>query len=94
VAALEPDRFLGLHKLTDLRGRGLDPRQPRPPAYLEGLWGFWLKEMPGGRTRLVIGGYQAVRPRWIERFVFSWSSLPGVWIMQARTMAVLKRNIE
>src|SRR5512132_4303240 len=25
VAALEPNRFLGLHKLTDLRGRSLDP---------------------------------------------------------------------
>ena len=42
VAALEPNRFLGLHKLTDLRGRSLDPRQPRPPAYMEGLWGFQL----------------------------------------------------
>jgi proline iminopeptidase len=94
VAALQPNRFLGLHKLTDLRGRSLDPRQPRPAAYLEGLWGFWLKQMPGGRTRLVIGGYQAVRPRWVERFVFSWTSIPVVWIMQARTMAVLKRNIE
>jgi hypothetical protein len=40
VAALEPNRFLGLHKLTDLRGRSLDPRQPRAPAYMEGLWGF------------------------------------------------------
>jgi hypothetical protein len=48
---------------------------------MEGLWGFLLKEMPGGRTRPVIGGYQAVRPRWIERFVFSWSSIPVVWIM-------------
>jgi hypothetical protein len=94
VAALEPNRFLGLHKLTDLRGRSLDPRQPRPSAYMEGLWGFLLKEMPGRRTRLVIGGYQAVRPRWIERYVFSWSSIPVVWIMQACTLAVLKRSIE
>jgi proline iminopeptidase len=94
VASLEPNRFLGLHKLTDLRGRSRDPQQPRPAAYLEGLWGFWLTEMPGGRTRLVIGGYQAIRPRWIETFVFSWSSVPVVWIMQARTLAVLKRNIE
>jgi hypothetical protein len=30
VATLEPDRFLGLHKLTDLRGRNLDRRQPGP----------------------------------------------------------------
>jgi hypothetical protein len=56
VAALEPNRFLGLHGLSDLRLRNLDPKQPRPPAYTEGLWGFLLNELPGGRTRLVIGG--------------------------------------
>ena len=94
VAALEPNRFLGLRGLTDLRGRNLDPSQPRPSAYIEGLWGFQLKELPGGRARLVIGGYQAFRPRWIERFVVSWLYIPVVWIMQARMLVVLKRNIE
>ena len=53
VAALEPNRFLGLHGLSDLRGRSLDPKQPRPSAYTEGLWGFLLNELPGGRTRLL-----------------------------------------
>ncbi len=94
VAALEPNRFLGLRGLTDLRGRNLDPSQPRPSAYIEGLWGFQLKELSGGRARLVIGGYQAFRPRWIERFVVSWLYIPVVWIMQARMLVVLKRNIE
>jgi proline iminopeptidase len=94
VAALEPGRFLGLHKLTDLRGRSLDRRQPRPSAYLEGLWGFWLKELPGGDSRLVIGGYQAMGPRWLERIVFGWSNVVVVWIMQARMLTVLKRTIE
>jgi len=65
VAALEPNRFLGLHGLSDLRSRSLDPEQPRPSAYTEGLWGFLLNGMPGGRTRLVIGGYEVVRPRWL-----------------------------
>lgn len=91
VAALEPNRFLGLHGLTDLRLRNLDPKQPRPPAYTEGLWGFLLNELPGGRTRLVIGGYEAFRPRWLGRLS---SYFPVVWVMQARTLAVLKRNIE
>jgi proline iminopeptidase len=91
VAALEPNRFLGLHGLTDLRLRNLDPRQPRPSAYTEGLWGFDLSELPGGRTRLVIGGYETFRPRWLGRLT---SRIPVVWIMQARTMAVLKRNVE
>jgi len=56
VAALELNRFLGLHGLSDLRGRTLDPKQPRSSAYTEGLWGFLLSELPGARTRLVIGG--------------------------------------
>ena len=94
VAALEPNRFLGLRGLTDLRGRNLDSRQSRPSGYFEGLWGFQLKELPGGHTRLVIGGYQAIQPRWIGRFVIYWLYLPVVWIMQARMLTVLKRNIE
>jgi len=94
VAALQPNRFLGLRALSDLRGRPLDPEQPRPRAYTEGLWGFLLNELPGGRTRLVISGYQAMRPRWFGRFVFYWVFPPVVWIFQARMLTVLKRNIE
>jgi proline iminopeptidase len=94
VAALEPNRFLGLRGLTDLRGRNLDASKPRPSAYVEGLWGFQLKGQPDGSTRLVIGGYQAIRPRWLGRFVFYWLYIPVVWVMQARMLAVLKRNIE
>jgi hypothetical protein len=77
--------------LSDLQLRTLDPKQPRPPAYTEGLWGFLLNELPGGHTRLVIGGYEAFRPRWRGRVS---SFFPVVWIMQARMLAVLKRNIE
>ena len=94
VAALEPNRFLGLHGVSDLRGRPLDPAQPRPAAYTEGLWGFLLDGLPGGRTRLVISGYQAVRPRWLKGPVYAWLLPPVVWIMQARMLAVLKRNVE
>jgi proline iminopeptidase len=94
VAVLEPNRFLGLHGLSDLRGRRLDPNQPRPSAYTEGLWGFQLRELPRRRTRLVISGYQASRPRWLERFTNYWLYIPTVWPMQARMLAVLKRNIE
>jgi hypothetical protein len=94
VAALEPNRFLGLRGLRDLRGRQLDPEQPRPSAYTEGLWAFLLDELPGDRTRLVISGYQTFRPRWLERFVNYWLYIPVVWPMQARMLAVLKRNIE
>jgi proline iminopeptidase len=61
------------------------------PIYTEGLWGFLLNELPGRRTRLVIGGYEAFRPRWLGRI---YSFFPVVWVMQARMLAVLKRNIE
>lgn len=91
VAVLEPNRFLGFHGLTDLRLNTLDPSQPRPDAYTEGLWGFWLNELPGGRTRLVIGGYETFRPRWLGGLL---SFFPVVWVMQARMMSVLKRNVE
>ena len=94
VAALDRNRFLGLRGLSDLRGRRLDPTQPRPSAYTEGLWGFLLNELPGGSTRLVIGGYQAFRPRWLGRILTYWLYPPVVWIMQARMMAALKRNVE
>ena len=94
VAALEPNRFLGLLGYSDLLGRSLDLKQPRPSAYMEGLWGFLLNELPDGRTRLVISGYQTFRPRWLERFVIYWLYIPVVWPMQARMLAVLKRNIE
>ena len=94
VAALETNRFLGLRGLRDLRGRLLDPKQPRPSAYTEGLWAFLLKALPGERTRLVISGYQTLRPRWLEPFVNFWLYIPVVWPMQARMLAVLKRNIE
>ena len=94
VAALEPNRFLRLRGLYDIRGRMLDSTQLRPSAYIEGLWAFLLKELPGGRTRLVITGYQAIRPYWVGRVVFYWLYVPVTWIMQARMLAVLRRNIE
>ena len=94
VAALEPGRFLGLRGLSDLRGRVLDPSQPRPSSYTEGLWGFLLEELPGERTRLIVGGYQAFRPRWLERFVNFWVYPLLHWPMQVRQFANLKRNVE
>jgi hypothetical protein len=94
VGVLEPSRFLGLYGYSDLQGRWLDPDKPRPAAYMEAIWGFLLNELPGGSTRLVVSGYQTFRPRWIERFAAEWVLLPVSWIMQARMLAVLKRNIE
>ena len=61
---------------------------------MEGFWGFRLTELPGGRTRLVIDGWQAARPQWFAQLQYDWVFPVVVWIMQARMLAVLKRNIE
>ena len=79
VAALEPERFLGLRS--------------RIP-YSESLWGFWLKEQPAGKTRLIVSGYWNMRPRWLQPFmsfaVLEWTH----WIMQTKQFAGLKRRAE
>lgn len=94
VVKLEPNQFLGLHGLSDLRGRPLDAKAPRPSAWTEGLWAFQLKELEGGRTRLVIGGYEVFSPPWVGRFITYWIFPPLVWVMQSRMLHVLKRNVE
>lgn len=94
VQMIEPNRYLGLYGLSDLRGRLLDPEAPRPRAYMEATWGFLLNRLPDGRTRFVISGYQIYRPRWYEVLYLAIGYMPLVWPMQARMLAVLKRNVE
>lgn len=55
VAAVEPNRALVLRATAELpSGRSFDPRPADlPRAYLDGIWGFYLRSAPGGRTRLV-----------------------------------------
>ena len=94
AAAVEPERFLGLRAPLDLRGRSFDTAGLRPHVYVDSLWGFQLKELPGGRTRLVVSGYASARP-WllqaIGNFIF-WE--PAHWIMQTRQFANLRRRAE
>jgi hypothetical protein len=95
VAALDPERFLGLRATIDLRdGRPFDPAGPRPRFYFDGLWGFQLTGLPGGRTRLVVSGYASARPRLLQGIadVLFWE--PAHWIMQRRQFANLKRRAE
>ena len=95
VAALEPERFLGLRATIDLRtGRPFDPTGPRPRSYVDSLWGFHLTEGPGGRTRLVVSGYASARPRLLQALadVLFWE--PAHWVMQTRQFANLRRRAE
>ena len=41
------------------RGRQFDPAGRRPRRYTDSTWGFLLTELPGRRTRLLVGGYWA-----------------------------------
>ena len=95
VAALEPERFLALRAPIDLHGgRPFDTGGLRPRLFNDSVWCFQLKELPRGRTRLVVSSYAAQRPRAalaIADFLF-WE--PAHWIMQRRQFANLKRRAE
>jgi uncharacterized protein YndB with AHSA1/START domain len=94
VAAVEPERFLGLRASFDVSGRPFDPAGPRPRAFSDSLWAFLLEEQPGNRTRLVVSGYGAARPRAAQAIldVLFWE--PSHWIMQTRQFANLRRRTE
>lgn len=94
VAALEPERFLGLRMSLDLRGHPFDPAGPPPPYSTDSLWGFLLEPLPGGRTRLVVSGYWAFRPRWLQPLMSALFIEPEHWIMQTRQFTNLKRRVE
>lgn len=94
VAALEPERFLGLRMSVDLRGRRFDQRGKPPRSYSDSLWSFLLTELPGGRTRLVASGYWAFQPRWLRGMVNFFLLEPSTWIMQTRQFTGLKRRAE
>jgi hypothetical protein len=94
VAAAEPERFLALRARLDLRGRPFDASDPQPRHYVDSLWGFLLNEMPGKRTRLVVSGYAASKPRLLGAIGdFLWWE-PAHWMMQTRQFANLKQRAE
>lgn len=93
VAALEPERFLGLRMSVNLLGRRFDPEKP-PRYYSDSLWAFLLKPLPGDRTRLVVSGYWAFRPQWLQGIVGFLFLEPSTWIMQSRQFVGLKRRAE
>ena len=94
VVALEPNRFLGLRGLSDFRGNIIDPTRTATIGVHRRPLGILVGELPAERCRLVVGGYQAMRPRWLERGVNFWVYPPVHWVMQTRQFANLKRNVE
>jgi len=94
VAALEPERFLALRMSLDLRGRQFDPAGRRPRRYTDSTWGFLLTELPGRRTRLLVSGYWALRPRWLQHVVSVAVLEPAHWVMQLKQFRGLLRRAE
>ncbi len=94
VAALEPERFLGLRASFALLGGSWYDQADQPPVGYSGLWGFLLEELPGDRTRLVVSGYWAARPAWLYGIVSVVFLDPAHWVMQTRQFANLKRQAE
>jgi hypothetical protein len=95
VAALEPERFLGLRAPINLRnGRPFDTSLPRPRFYIDALWGFQLKALADDRTRLVVSGYASARPRALAKIADLVFWEPAHWIMQTRQFANLKTRAE
>jgi hypothetical protein len=93
VAALEPERFLGLRMSLDLRGRPFDPRGPRPRHSTDSTWGFLLEALPGERTRLVVSGYWSLEPEWLQGPASFLLLEPTHWIMQTRQFTNLARRV-
>lgn len=94
VAALDPGWFLGLRMSLDLRGRPFDPIGDPPPHHTDSLWGFLLREMPDGRTRLVVSGYWRLSPAWLRGPMSVAVLEPSHWVMQTRQFTNLRRRIE
>lgn len=94
VAALQPERFLGLRMSLDLRGRPFDPTGAPPRYYTDSTWSFKLDPVAGDRTRMVVSGYWALRPKWLQPIVSLLLLEPAHWIMQTRQFTNLKRRCE
>ncbi|MEH0548021.1 hypothetical protein OG381_36515 [Streptomyces sp. NBC_00490] len=94
VAALEPQRFLGLRASLNLWGHPFDPATDRPRYYSDSLWGFLLSEPAPGRTRLVVSGYAAARPALPAGLANLVVWEPAHWIMQTRQFRRLRQRAE
>ncbi|MBF6208867.1 hypothetical protein K8O92_26610 [Nocardia asteroides] len=79
--------------LTLPSGRPFDPRGPLPRMFTQGVWGFHLIELPGGRTRLVVRTIGRDAPRPLMAVTDFLVGQPAHLIMQARQFANLRRRL-
>ena len=95
VALFErPRTFVLRSSLTLPSGRPFNPALRPQGAFSDSTWGFHLRPLCDGATRLLVRGWQVGRPRGaIEaaNWLF-WE--PAHWVMQTKQFAELRRRAE
>ena len=90
-------RTRAILRASHVAGSAGPPLRPgATPAryYTDSTWGFKLQGLPGDRTRLVVSGYWALRPKWLQPITSLVLLEPSHWVMQNRQFANLKRLAE
>lgn len=95
VAIVEPNRTLVLRTSYALpSGQGFDPQaDPIPRAYVDGIWGFHLRPVPGDGTRLVARTRSRSHPRAFIRPLGLLVFEPMHFIMQTRQFHNLRTRV-
>jgi proline iminopeptidase len=94
VARVVPEQLLILRMSVDLRGKPFDTHARKPKYFTDSTWGFQLKPIPGGRTRLIVSGYWEFQPSWLQPLLTVTMLEPSHWIMQMKQFKNLKRMAE
>ena len=97
VAVVEPNRTMVLRSSYSLSwpvGRSFDPRADAiPRAYVDGIWGFHLRQALGGGTRLVVRTRARSRPQPLTRTLGLLVFEPVHFIMQTRQFRTLHTRV-
>jgi hypothetical protein len=94
VVILEPNRTMVLQTSYDSTGRSFDPRSGTAPrAYTEGIWGFHLRPVPEGGTRLVVRTRNLSHPRLLNGPFGVLVGEPVHFIMQTRQFHNLRTRV-
>jgi hypothetical protein len=94
VVRLQTGRTLVLRSTYGLfTGRDVDPgSNPPPRAWVDGIWGFHLRPVAGGATRLVVRTRSRGRPSLVSRSLNVVLAEPLHVVMQARQFRNLRRR--
>ncbi len=95
VVHVEAERALSLRaRISMLSGRSIDDDAPAPRLLSDSTWEFLLRPLPDGRTRLVVAGRDASRPRWLAVAGGTVFWEPVHVLMQVRQLREIRRRAE